>query len=61
MLGMLLFAYLADRIGRRLGSIVVSTVMLAGALVMITTPFAGSSINQMFTSFAVGFAVLGFG
>lgn len=61
MAGMLLFAYLADRLGRRLSSVVVSVVMLVGAVLMITTPGAGESIDRLFVAFSFGFSVLGLG
>eukprot|EP00122_Pirum_gemmata_P019701 Pgem_evm2s18435 len=60
MLGMLILACFADRLGRKFGSLATAIIMTVGAILMtLSMPFAG--YNTMFTWFTVAYGIYGFG
>eukprot|EP00121_Abeoforma_whisleri_P017070 Awhi_evm1s15648 len=60
MLGMVVISLIADKLGRRIGSITTASIMLCGAVFMtFSIPFFG--LNIMFIWFTTAFFVYGFG
>eukprot|EP00121_Abeoforma_whisleri_P014439 Awhi_evm1s13315 len=60
MLGMMIISLIADKLGRRIGSITTALIMLLGAILMtLSMPFAG--LNIMFIWFTTAFFIYGFG
>lgn len=59
--GQLAFGYAVDRIGRRWGMILSSTIVIVGAILCASAYGAGGSIEGMFAALAVYRVILGIG